>query len=414
MSYKTKNSQSAFSLLEIAIVLIILSVSTSTFFLFLADKSQKSRSDLNTEKIEALNEAITDFYIRTGYLPCPARLNAQTETANFGVSTDCNLAAVSGVADYNAGLNSIRNGAVPVRSMGLQDDDAFDAYGNRFTYSVIRNFAINASIFDSTIPSPSAMDAYIYWSASGIYTSIVNMSAPNSYAYFLISHGPNGNGATNYSGIAASCNYSFVDAYNCDYSNNYFIDGIAVPEQFDDLVKWKTKQQLKYDRVDKLNLANITSQTYGRYALFTHTVASGSASYGTGGSSGTYYQRNLNSVQVNNLSSAYLSGNSIILGPGTYIVKATGAACGVNRNLMEIFSTTSSSVLASGMAGYSDSSPFPTDCRNAYLIGVFTLIRPETIILRHYVQTANATDGFGRSVNIGFDHKYTNLEIWEM
>lgn len=414
MTYRTRKIIKGFSLIEIAIVLIIMAVSTSTMFLFLANSANEAKKQDNQTRIEYLNKAITDFYIKTGYIPCPAPRTTAVATAGFGVSSTCSAGAVTGITDTGSGVNTIRYGMIPVRTMGLQDTDAFDAYGNRFTYAIIRDFGINAATYNSAVSATTSFSINHLVISGPTLTNMNVMTSPNSVAYVVISHGPNSNGATAYNGISQTCTAGLPDTYNCDFSDNVFVSSANIPGNFDDTIIWKTKQQLKYDKVSLLNNIQIGGQTYGKYALFTDTVGSGAANYGTGGASTAYYQRNLNTIVSNDLSSAYLSGNSIILGPGTYLIRSYAAACGVDRNLLEVYSATSNSVLISGLAGYADSTTTPTDCRNAYLVGVVILTQTETIYLRHYVQTANTVDGFGRSINTGYNQNYANLEIWEM
>lgn len=410
---KNKKLQ-AFTLLELAIVLIIMSVTTSTMFFFLANSVKNTQRDTNQQKVDFVVNALNDFYIRTGYIPCPASLTEAPSTLNFGVSTVCNAGAVAGVNDIGSGADTVRRGMIPVRTMGLPDAAAYDAYGDRIQYTIIRDFGINASAFDSSLPTTAAITVFGYNPTGPTLTDLNVLISPNTLAYVVHSSGQDQNGAVTFKGTPLTCTSGGPNGYNCDNTYNQFVGSADISGTFDDIVVWKTRQQLKYDKVAFFSGTRNAQQTYGNIAIFSDTYGSGAASYGTGATNTTYYQRNLNTTQVNNLSNGSLINNSIVLGAGTYKISAIASSCGVNRNLLEIYSATSNSVLISGLAGYADSTVAPTDCRDAFLLGVITLTRTETIYLRHYVQTANITDGFGRSIASGYNQTYATLEIVEM
>jgi hypothetical protein len=395
-------------------VLIIMSVTTTTMFFFLANSIKNAQKDTNQQNIDFVVNAINDFYIRTGYIPCPASLTEAPSTLNFGVSTVCNAVAVAGVNDVGSGADIVRRGMIPVRTMGLPDAAAYDAYGNRIQYTIVRSFGVNASTFDSSSPSTGAITVFGYNPTGPTLTNLNVLTSPNTIAYVVHSSGQDQNGAVTFRGVPLTCTSGGPNEYNCDTTYNQFVGSADISGTFDDVVVWKTRQQLKYDKVAFFSSSRNADQTYGKIAIFSDTRGAGTPSYGTGAAGASYYQRNLNTVQVNNLSNGSLANNSITLGAGTYKISAIASSCGVNRNLLEIYSATSNSVLISGLAGYADSTVAPTDCRDAFLLGVITLTRTETIYLRHYVQTANITDGFGRSINSGYNQTYTTLEILEM
>lgn len=414
MTFKHKKSLKAFTLLELAIVLIIMSVTTSTMFFFLANAAKNTQKDINQQKIDFVVNALNDFYIRTGYIPCPASLTVAPSTSGFGTTTDCSIGAVAGVNDIGSGADVVRRGMIPVRAMGLPDSAAFDAYGNRLQYTIIKSFGVNASSFDTSLPATGAIIVYGYNPSGPTLTNLNILTAPNTIAYVVHSSGQNQNGATSYAGANLTCTAVGPDAYNCDTTYNQFVGSADISGTFDDIVVWKTRQQLKYDKVAFFSSSRNAAPTYGKIAIFSDTQGSGAPSYGTGAAGASYYKRNLNTSQINNLSNGSLANNSIVLGAGTYKISAIASSCGVDRNLLEIYSATSGTVLISGLAGYADSTVTPKDCRDAYLLGVITLTRTETIYLRHYVQTANITDGFGRSINSGYNQTYSTVEILEM
>ena len=133
-----------FSLLELSVVLGIIALIAGAG-ISMAQGALKAADRITTqERLNTIKLAIDSFAKTYGYLPCPYDRSLATSGATFGVenrtgSTNCG--ATNGTSFLNAA--NISTGGVPVRTLGLPDTYAGDAWGNKFTY-VVSNNLINA------------------------------------------------------------------------------------------------------------------------------------------------------------------------------------------------------------------------------------------------------------------------------
>ncbi|MFW0776928.1 MAG: type II secretion system protein [Rickettsiales bacterium] len=176
------NRQSAYTLLELSVVLVILSLMMAGA---LAMLTQKSRIDQMKElriKMQAIEEGLIAYTKRsnTAALPCPAPFYAITH-ASFGVANP------SGCAGMTYDDPSSVAGTVPVKTIGLPDSYAFDPWGNQFTYVVEKASATTNALTTNPI------------SSSGLGSITVKDTNDNNITttaiVVLISHGPDGFGA---------------------------------------------------------------------------------------------------------------------------------------------------------------------------------------------------------------------------
>lgn len=137
-----------FSLLELTVVLGIIALiagagmSMATGALNAADRISTQ------EKLNTIKLAIDSHGKNYGFLPCPAKRDVIPGDTYFGVESRYNgttawtagtQCATTGVPAGFTGVtlnNNAAIGAVPVRSLGLPDSYAADAWGNKFTYAV--------------------------------------------------------------------------------------------------------------------------------------------------------------------------------------------------------------------------------------------------------------------------------------
>ncbi|MFM7557098.1 MAG: type II secretion system protein, partial [Alphaproteobacteria bacterium] len=149
----------AFTLIEMSVVLIVISI------LFVGTFSSSSvvnsvRTNVSKDKLEVIYSLMGTFLKNNKRLPCPASINITSDNANFGNEVRNpldNKCSGSGIyASDNAGFSNIIVGAIPVKELGVNNDFAYDAFGNlvlyfidqRFTYDYISNISndLNLSI----------------------------------------------------------------------------------------------------------------------------------------------------------------------------------------------------------------------------------------------------------------------------
>lgn len=210
MTTKTKKHNgvnSGFSLIELSIVLLILGLMIGGIMSAMTQELRRTKQlDIKT-KMDAIEKAIGAFVKKNSRLPCPADGAYVVTVANFGKEGGTAGAGTCGTgATYNVSgirtadttpptanfvLGNTAGGVVPVRTLGLPDEYAFDPWGGRFSYAV-----------DIRLTATSAFATYSQINTTGSIT--VNDNSGNARLTnaisVVISHGQNGHGAYQLSG----------------------------------------------------------------------------------------------------------------------------------------------------------------------------------------------------------------------
>lgn len=300
----SSKKQKGFSLIELS---VIISVAASAAVGFLAwtqptysTNSQKAM--ITQSKMRDIQAAIDSFRVLKKRLPCPAdplmrsdntratgidydHTTATTTDAttctdfanhpydcyvnDFGMEDLYNTSTiVSGIAtQLHPAVNCpVSVGAVPVRSLGLDDSYANDGWGRRFTYHVSPSLCGNngrgttASAADLAATTDLAgCSETDYQSKSGnlVVTNTSSTVLTKSASYVLVSHGANGSGAFLPSGqkLAQSANANEI-LNNAGTSTTTYVKGDQ-SSTFDDLVVFATKNQTESMTARK-NVKNIS------------------------------------------------------------------------------------------------------------------------------------------------------------
>ena len=107
-------------------------------------------------KIDKISRAI-DFYATQNYrVPCPAAPNMTITTQPFGYESGSGAAGDQTPDGCSTTANSITNGIVPWKTLGLPVDLAIDAWGNYITYAVSPAFTRNTLLDAPDIPVQAA------------------------------------------------------------------------------------------------------------------------------------------------------------------------------------------------------------------------------------------------------------------
>ncbi len=243
-----KKNVSAYSLAEVAISLLILGILAGTFFDVKLIKTEVENIKNINDQFNQIELAIDTFVAKNGYLPCPAARTDAVATADFGKSTNCSTAAPSGTIETGSGVDIVRIGVLPVRSLDLPDSMMFDPWNNRITFAVIKNLAQNKPTYEAY--TTASTNVIRINDANGNKINRDNLSTQeNLVSWVIVSHGKDGKGSYNYNGSLKACS-STLDQENCD-DDNTFIDTPYNPSStnaFDDYVLWKTKNQQTYDK----------------------------------------------------------------------------------------------------------------------------------------------------------------------
>lgn len=238
-------AQSGFTLMELAVVLVIIAL----LFVFIMPTSNtllnSGKRELTRQRLKTIDTALINYVTVNGRLPCPADGTVAPGAAGGeggrNATGDCTNSQVSGIVPYIA--------------IGLTEADINDGWDRRITYragfGLTRDAALDMTSCDpagtraadvTTLPTYSAPSGRCWSTCVG--TDMATCTSPQNYlagkgfdirngdgtvllmaggtftgaAYVLISHGENGYGAYERSGVlqttAASGTAGDIEAYN--------------------------------------------------------------------------------------------------------------------------------------------------------------------------------------------------------
>ena len=248
----------AFSLIEMSVVLIVISI------LFVGTFSSSSvvnsvRTSVSKDKLEVIYSLLGKFLKNNKRLPCPASLAITVSNANFGKEVRNpldNKCSGSGIyASNNSGFSNIIVGAIPVKDLGINNDFAYDAFGNlvlyfidqRFTYNYISNISNDLNLSIPSFGTASFKDIMVIKNRNLKGEVLIN----SDVMMVLVSHGANGYGSINATGIQ-NPRSSILEELDNDISNLNSLDGTASfnrtfysshenSDIFDDIILFKTR-----------------------------------------------------------------------------------------------------------------------------------------------------------------------------
>ena len=247
---RAREAARGYSLAELAIVIGIISVVAGGVITMSSVQDEKNNRSETAQRLDAIEAALKRFAFLTDRLPCPASNLEVPGTANFGVDQTlavpgCAAGAPAGTAALGAGNEALVAGAVPVRTLNLPENYAFDAWGNRFTYIVVGG-----------VTGAKGLRTYNTQATNNVITMVdgagnaINDPTPlDVVAFAIISHGKDSKGAISREGTARACTAVGRDSENCDgdiaFMDTRFSDSTSVgnltygTNYFDDLVRWK-------------------------------------------------------------------------------------------------------------------------------------------------------------------------------
>lgn len=206
----SRRGEGGFTLIELSIVVMIVGLTMSAFGAAFLQYLQSAREKAVQQKIEGIESALGRFQAMNGRYPCPARLNAAPDTANFGVEVGANCSTASATSATprasGTGGRMVRMGAVPVRTLNLPDDYATDPWSMRILYSVTEVLA-SPGTFAQNMGAISIVDS--------ADNSVI--TPPGSGHYAIFSVGPDSLGTYTAQGTAGpACITARLDGENCN------------------------------------------------------------------------------------------------------------------------------------------------------------------------------------------------------
>ena len=213
-----------FTLIEMAIVMVIVTILIGGLAMPLSAQIQARRIAETNKTLEEAREAIIGFARTRGgtlYLPCPDTDGDGIE--NRTTPPDCDAQV----------------GVLPWITLGTGERDA---WGNHLRYEVDPAFSTQSGFVQTTpvtsLPLPPL----------GVCNVSSCASPVPEIVFVVVSHGPNGSGATNTNGIALPQPTGADELDNLDANRIYVsheqTKASTTSEAFDDLLVWISLSQL--------------------------------------------------------------------------------------------------------------------------------------------------------------------------
>ncbi|MCH2038039.1 MAG: prepilin-type N-terminal cleavage/methylation domain-containing protein, partial [Rickettsiales bacterium] len=228
-----------YTLIELSVSITIIAVLLTGGMTVLSKQDEVDKRNDTIKKINRIDRALQNYVDFNGHLPCPAVGNSLTSDAAFGISSayDASTLNCTEVA-----------GMVPVRTLNLNDEEAFDSWNWKFTYRI----ASGMGSVDSYVDPNFLGDLKIINLAGSEKTSTTSPEGRNfGAAYVLMSHGPNGSGAWPRNAAITTVAPTGMELENFNHvvNNTYIQDQTTA--QYDDITAYKTRDQLSRPRISE-------------------------------------------------------------------------------------------------------------------------------------------------------------------
>ncbi|HLD76821.1 MAG TPA: type II secretion system protein [Rickettsiales bacterium] len=301
---KNKNNKTAFTLIELTVVITIIAVLTSAIIVFSGSLFKNTRNKVTKDRIAVIYQALGNFVKNNYRLPCPASLLLAKTSTNYGIET-----GQPGECAYDSGVyealneNDISYGMVPTEALGLHKDMAEDGFGNKLIY-VVHDLHTIAQYPDATYA-----DGFSFHKTAGNEIRVFSYPSTatiDDVVLVIMSLGANGYGA--FSAISTTQNgTTSTDSYETEnylttitnaasptvdtasYGDNGYVGRVALlyenhnSDVFDDIVFFKTRDNLFAD-FDLYFLEGCTSSgenysttSYSGVEFYGQTLASSTA-----------------------------------------------------------------------------------------------------------------------------------------
>ena len=248
---KILKPKSAYTLIELSIVILIISVLMMGGLTITISSLNKAKKISSQNKINEIYNAVGKFLLENKRLPCPANLALTKDSNLYGVESrdgnnECNVSISNGNLYY---------GMVPAKTLNLPLNMGEDDFGGKISYIIDKRFATN---FQDNITNKNTG-----FGTTGSYTGIMTIKEkPSSISrtitadaiLVILSHGLNKFGAFNNNSTIQNARSSDSDESENDANSsvangfdNIFIYNSQNSKIFDDVMIFKTRNQIVQD-----------------------------------------------------------------------------------------------------------------------------------------------------------------------
>lgn len=267
-------SRRAFTLIELSIVVLVLGLLSAAVFRYSANVSNTKNYAALNDTLDTIETALQNYSNSNTRLPCPSDIAVAENSATFGVEMGTSGDGTCGTPTFiNSGtdpdnadaplydvttVNQVVAGAVPTKTLKLDDKYAYDPWGRKILF-VVDKRATGSGAFTTYTITNTVVGAVVVKKAP-VDTLANAITYKGIYA--LASHGPNGHGgyvrnpsATSVPFNGGSTNTSEQKNCHCSSSavatafDRIFVQNTLTPSTtltnvFDDVVRFKTRLQM--------------------------------------------------------------------------------------------------------------------------------------------------------------------------
>lgn len=224
-----------YTLLEIALVLAVLGVLLGGALSVYTQANDAQKFDETRERLIQIDQALKRFFAINRYLPCAANGAVPDNSAALGLemATNSGTATAPRMTCVAPQGGAEMLGIVPVRTLGLPPEYAYDAWGRRISYQLTSNLRHTDNWLNQSVDG----DIDVHKLDGSVLTDTTGGAA-----YVLISHGRNGY----YAYLADGSRLSIPGGYTgADIDNGSGLDGRFTYSEktasFDDVVLFRAK-----------------------------------------------------------------------------------------------------------------------------------------------------------------------------
>jgi hypothetical protein len=244
----TKHNK-GFSVIELGIAVAFASTVAIGYLVWAkpGNETNAEKIALTKERVVAIEQALSDFYVQESRLPCPADPLMRPDNTRVSGQIASDFGRENMVLDVSGVTCPDKVGMPPVLSLGLEEEYAYDAWGRQFSYHVSGNLC-GSDISEVNETEAAACTAKEFKESNGDLT----VQNPNDEdlteeaAYVLLSYGTQGVG-----GYLPSGQRLAGSTENSNGDNIYKLT--ANTDENMNLVTFRTKAQLVSLTLDPLS-----------------------------------------------------------------------------------------------------------------------------------------------------------------
>lgn len=247
----------AFSLIELSVIILILSIISVGMLPLIKGNKIPDKFAITNQRINTIYQALGSFVAANKRLPCPALLNVAKGNSTYGNQTETPGTCTGSLTSTNA--TNLVYGMVPITALNLPIEMAEDGWGNKFEYVVDKRFTVKTRDendnqgfeYQQTLPNSTGIAPDPIINILDV-ANTGNLVVTNYALFTIISHGANGFKAWSSDATTKNSNSGIADENNnssdenaFNYDKNFVAN--SVNSGFDDILLYKTKQQLVRD-----------------------------------------------------------------------------------------------------------------------------------------------------------------------